>query len=167
MRDREPLGQGWTPPLKKMGRIRLGPQPRRMRDRGYGSITGADRIQGSAGAGLQPSEGPVLVPPIRPPPITTTSTGSATRADLTLNRLTTVASYKRAIEQLYTAPPPGSAVLCLDEMGPQASRSYPGRQLVRPAPPKAERAKQEIDYGRRGGRPATSSAPSSRPRVRR
>ena len=35
-------------------------------------------------------------------------------------------------------------------MGPQASRSYPGRQLVRPAPPKAERAKQEIDYGRRG-----------------
>ncbi len=35
-------------------------------------------------------------------------------------------------------------------MGPQASRSYPGRQLVRPAPPQAERAKQEIDYGRRG-----------------
>ncbi|HEU4399995.1 MAG TPA: IS3 family transposase [Actinomycetota bacterium] len=96
MRDREPLGQGWTPPLKKMGRIRLGPQPRRMRDQGYGSITGADRIQGSAGAGLQPSEGPVLVPPIRPPPITTTSTGSATRADLTLKRLTTVASYKGA-----------------------------------------------------------------------
>ena len=57
---------------------------------------------------------------------------------------------KGAIEQLYTAPPPGSTVLCLDEMGPQASRSYPGRQLVRPAPPKAERAKQEIDYGRRG-----------------
>ena len=35
-------------------------------------------------------------------------------------------------------------------MGPQASRSYPGRRLVRPAPPAAERAKQEIDYGRRG-----------------
>ncbi len=35
-------------------------------------------------------------------------------------------------------------------MGPQASRSYPGRRLVRPAPPEAERAKQEIDYGRRG-----------------
>jgi hypothetical protein len=33
-------------------------------------------------------------------------------------------------------------------MGPQASKSYPGRQLVRPA--EAERAKQEIDYGRRG-----------------
>ena len=57
---------------------------------------------------------------------------------------------KGAIEQLYSAPPPGSAVLCLDEMGPQASRSYPGRRLVRPAPPAAERAKQEIDYGRRG-----------------
>jgi DDE superfamily endonuclease len=35
-------------------------------------------------------------------------------------------------------------------MGPQASKSYPGQQLVRPAGSKAERAKQEIDYGRRG-----------------
>ena len=35
-------------------------------------------------------------------------------------------------------------------MGPQASRSYPGRQLVRPAGPKAERARREIDHGRRG-----------------
>jgi hypothetical protein len=33
-------------------------------------------------------------------------------------------------------------------MGPQASKSYPGRQLVRPA--EAGRARQEIDYGRRG-----------------
>ena len=35
-------------------------------------------------------------------------------------------------------------------MGPQASKSYPGQRLVKPAGPKAERAKQEIDYGRRG-----------------
>jgi hypothetical protein len=35
-------------------------------------------------------------------------------------------------------------------MGPQASKSYPGRRLVRPAGPAAERARQEIDYGRRG-----------------
>jgi hypothetical protein len=35
-------------------------------------------------------------------------------------------------------------------MGPQASKSDPGQRLVRPAGPKAERAKQEIDYGRRG-----------------
>ena len=35
-------------------------------------------------------------------------------------------------------------------MGPQAARSYPGRRLVRPAGPGAERARQEIDYGRRG-----------------
>jgi hypothetical protein len=35
-------------------------------------------------------------------------------------------------------------------MGPQASKSYPGRRLVRPAGPEAERARQEIDYGRRG-----------------
>jgi hypothetical protein len=41
-------------------------------------------------------------------------------------------------------------VVCLDEMGPQAARSFPGQQLVTPAAPKAERAKQEIDYGRRG-----------------
>src|SRR3954463_14470130 len=34
-------------------------------------------------------------------------------------------------------------------MGPQASKSYPGRRLVKPAGPPAERAKQEIDYGRR------------------
>jgi hypothetical protein len=41
-------------------------------------------------------------------------------------------------------------VVCLDEMGPQAAKSFPGQQLVKPAAPKAERAKQEIDYGRRG-----------------
>jgi transposase len=34
-------------------------------------------------------------------------------------------------------------------MGPQASKSYPGRRLVKPVGPRAERAKQEIDYGRR------------------
>nr|WP_302479807.1 transposase [Roseicella sp. DB1501] len=56
---------------------------------------------------------------------------------------------KGAVEQLYTAPPAGSVVVCLDEMGPQASKSYPGRRLVKPAGPRAERATQEIDYGRR------------------
>src|SRR3954462_7624481 len=55
---------------------------------------------------------------------------------------------KGVIEQLYTAPPVGSVVVCLDEM--EAARSFPGQQLVTPAAPKAERAKQEIDYGRRG-----------------
>ena len=51
-------------------------------------------------------------------------------------------------------------------MGPQASKSYPGRSLVKPAGPRAERARQEIDYGRRGVagyvfgalRPATGAA---------
>ena len=57
---------------------------------------------------------------------------------------------KGAIERLYTAPPAGGVVVCLDEMGPQASKSYPGRRLVRPVGPRAERARQEIDYGRRG-----------------
>lgn len=40
-------------------------------------------------------------------------------------------------------------MVCLDEMGPQASKSDPGQRVVAPAGPKAERAKQEIDYGRR------------------
>ena len=53
------------------------------------------------------------------------------------------------MEQLYTATPAGSVVVCLDEMGPQAAKSYPGQRLVKPAGPKAERARQEIDYGRR------------------
>ena len=35
----------------------------------------------------------------------------------------------------------------MDEMGPQASKSYPGQQVVRAA--QGERATQEIDYGRR------------------
>ena len=56
---------------------------------------------------------------------------------------------KGVIEQLYTAPPAGSVVVCLDERGPQAARSFPGQHLVKPAAPKAERAKQEIDHGRR------------------
>jgi len=39
-------------------------------------------------------------------------------------------------------------------MGPEAAKSFPGRRLVRALPPsgarRAERARQEIDYGRRG-----------------
>lgn len=50
------------------------------------------------------------------------------------------------IEQLYTSPPDHSEVVCLDEMGPETARSYPGRQVV----PLGDRATQEIDYGRRG-----------------
>jgi transposase len=65
---------------------------------------------------------------------------------------------KGIIEKLYTAPPPGSVVICLDEMGPESAKSFPGKLLVhaqasaqqdgslRPA----ERVRQEADYGRRG-----------------
>ncbi len=63
--------------------------------------------------------------------------------------MTRKAPYKGAIEQLYTAPPLGGVVICLDEMGPQASKSHPGRRPVAPAGPKAGRATQEIDPGRR------------------
>src|SRR4029079_15757067 len=69
------------------------------------------------------------------------------------------------LESLCTAPPEGGVVVCLDEMGPQSAKSYPGRRVVKPAGPKAQRAKQEIDYGRRGKgyvfgafRPATGEA---------
>ena len=59
--------------------------------------------------------------------------------------------------------------MCLDQMGPESAKSHPGRQLVpitqrRPDHP-AARARQEIDYGRRGGgyifgafQPATGEA---------
>jgi transposase len=76
------------------------------------------------------------------------------------------------IERLYTAPPEGSAVVCLDGMGPESAKSFPGRRPIRAAPrggPEgpvpAGRARQEIDYGRRGrgyifgaSRPATGEA---------
>src|SRR5579859_6394187 len=58
-----------------------------------------------------------------------------------------------AITTLYTAPPEGSVTVCLDEMGPQAVKSYPGKQLLYPEATEtkpAGRAKQAIDYGRRG-----------------
>src|SRR4051794_22061627 len=49
--------------------------------------------------------------------------------------------------------------------GAALRRSYPGRRVVKPVGPKAPRAKQEIDYGRRGKgyvfgafRPATGDA---------
>ena len=41
-------------------------------------------------------------------------------------------------------------MVCLDEMGPESAKSFPGRQLVNVTTRPAERATQEIDYGRRG-----------------
>ena len=82
-------------------------------------------------------------------------------------------TYKGIIEALYTEPPEGSAVVCLDEMGPESAKSFPGQQPVHAGPRPdtdgrarpAERARQEIDYGRRGKgyifgafRPATGEA---------
>jgi transposase len=48
----------------------------------------------------------------------------------------------------------GSVVVCLDEMGPEAAKSWPGERVLRTAPSEqprrpAGRARQEIDYGRR------------------
>src|SRR5204863_4550924 len=75
---------------------------------------------------------------------------------------------KGAIEELYASPPEGAAVVCLDEMGPEAAKSFPGTEVIRPAPEggrPAGRARQAADYGRRGKgyvfgafRPATGEA---------
>jgi transposase len=53
---------------------------------------------------------------------------------------------------LYTAPPTHSVVVCLDEMGPESAKSIPGMRLIKVAASRAgrPRARQEIDYGRRG-----------------
>src|SRR5258708_1674698 len=62
------------------------------------------------------------------------------------------AKKRGAIETVYTAPPEDSVTVCLDQMGPVAVKSYPGKQLVDPEAAEtkpAGRAKQEIDYGRR------------------
>jgi transposase len=63
------------------------------------------------------------------------------------------AKKRGVIEQLYTAPPEGSVVVCVDEMGPESAKTFRGWELVaRPvnAEDPAPRACQEIDYGRRG-----------------
>lgn len=60
-------------------------------------------------------------------------------------------------------------MICLDQLGPLSARSYAGKHLVRACPEApeqpAQRAKQEVDYGRRGKgyffgafRPATGQA---------
>lgn len=41
-------------------------------------------------------------------------------------------------------------MVCLDEMGPEAAKSFAGQQLINVSARPAQRAKQEIDYGRRG-----------------
>jgi transposase len=41
-------------------------------------------------------------------------------------------------------------VICLDEIGPESAKSFAGQRLVDALKRPAERAKQEIDYGRRG-----------------
>lgn len=53
-------------------------------------------------------------------------------------------------------------MVCLDEMGPESAKSFAGQQLIDQAKRPAERATQELDYGRRGSgyvfgafRPAT------------
>jgi len=44
------------------------------------------------------------------------------------------AKKKATLERLYTEPPAGSVVLCLDEMGFESAQSYPGREPVRIVP---------------------------------
>jgi len=81
---------------------------------------------------------------------------------------------KGAIERLYTHPPEGAIVVCLDEMGPTVPKTFPGMRVVRDDPGvepdgtrrPAGRAKREVESGKRqrGGyvfgafRPATGEA---------
>jgi transposase len=53
---------------------------------------------------------------------------------------------------LYTAPPADSVVVCVDEMGPESAKSFPGQRVVpgNLGGQRRPRATQEIDYGRRG-----------------
>ena len=40
--------------------------------------------------------------------------------------------------------------MCLDELGPESAKSFPGRQVVPAVAQPGARARQEVDYGRRG-----------------
>ena len=70
---------------------------------------------------------------------------------------------KGRIETLYTAPPEGSVVVCLDEMGPLSAKSYPGRApgSTRTRPRQGEPSRRSTTAG---AARATSSAPSARQR---
>ncbi len=59
------------------------------------------------------------------------------------------AEKRGAIERLRSSAPPNSAILDIDEMGPVSAKSYPGQQAINVTVRPAQRAKQEIDYGRR------------------
>jgi hypothetical protein len=41
-------------------------------------------------------------------------------------------------------------LICVDEMGPESAKSFAGQRLVEVTKRPAERAGQDIDYGRRG-----------------
>ncbi len=56
---------------------------------------------------------------------------------------------KGAIEALRNDSPVDSVILNIDEMGPVAAKSYPGQEAVNIQARPAQRARQEIDYGRR------------------
>ena len=60
---------------------------------------------------------------------------------------------KGAIVARYTASPARSTVVCLDELGPEGAKSFPGAQVLAvrdPTTGHARRATQATDYGRRG-----------------
>jgi hypothetical protein len=65
---------------------------------------------------------------------------------------------KGGIERLYTQPPEGSVVVCLDEMGPESAKSFPGQQLVpAAAEPKIIPAEPRPDIPLAGPQPEVSS----------
>ena len=60
------------------------------------------------------------------------------------------AEKRGVLERLRCESPAHSAILDIDAMGPVTAKSYPGQQAINVTVRPAQRAKQEIDYGRRG-----------------
>src|SRR3954467_9270065 len=74
-----------------------------------------------------------------------------------------VRAQKGAIERLYTAPPEGGVVVCLDEMGPQSAprATLAGAWSNRPLPKRSGPSRRSTTAD---GAKAMSLVPSGRPR---
>jgi hypothetical protein len=75
--------------------------------------------------------------------------GDNRKAGLESESMPTLPENCGAIERLRKEPPAHSAIVDLDEMGPVSAKSYPGQEAINISPRSAQRAKQEIDSGRR------------------
>lgn len=84
-------------------------------------------------------------------------------AALEVTRLQATGEKKGAVVSRYTEPPVSSVVVCLDDMGPEGAKSFPGTRLLGTGSESAEWAKpkQEFDYGRRSPAPYLLDLPDA------